>query len=342
VSCCSCTGTSASVCTGCVVSATLVPLTGSVTSVLVGGGGSMRRLFAALPVSASSWAVGAVSAGCDTGGIAGRSPSPWVSMFEDAGVGRGSAAVGVGSWDVLGTSAAGAASGTLDVGAGTGWAVGSWVAAGVGSWEGAAPSALDDSGSGGVLCASTAGGVGSGAAGLAAGAAAPGRRRAALGANFLPVVFSATVQHSRRTSLARIRTLDEAAREGRGLRSRRFVGGTRGRLGSALLRRHVGDRRARRAGVIARSKFWWGASRRARLTCFHGCTSAPLGRAPILQSIQGQRRLSPHPRLTRPPAIRSFSPARPSAPCIRSFAALCPSQRRVSPPCPRNTPSPPR
>jgi hypothetical protein len=218
----------------------------------------MRRLFAALPVSVSSWAV---SAGCDITGIVSPSPPPRVSVLEDAGVGSGSAAAGVGSWEVLGTSAVGAAPGTLGVDAGTGWVAGSWVAAGVGSCAGAAPSALDVSGPGCVLCASTAGGVGSGAAGLAAGAAAPGRRRAALGANFLPVVFSATVQHNRRTSLARIRTLDEAAREGRGLRSRRFVGGPRGRLGSALLRRHAGVRRAR-ACVIARSRFWWGVGGR--------------------------------------------------------------------------------
>jgi hypothetical protein len=63
----------------------------------------------------------------------------------------------------------------------------------VGSAAVVVSSVLDDSGSGGVGCASTTGGVGSGAAGLDAGAAAgaaPGLRRAALGANFLPVVFS--------------------------------------------------------------------------------------------------------------------------------------------------------
>jgi hypothetical protein len=161
-------------------------------------------------------------------------------VLEDAGVGSGSVGVGVGSWDVLGRSAMGAASGTVGVGGGTG-SVDSCVAAGVGSCAAAAGSALDDSGSGCVLCASTAGGVGSGAAGLAAGAAAPGRRRAALGANFLPVVFSAAVQRSQRASLGAL-TLDEAARKGRGsgFGSRRFVGASRRRLGSALFCRHVG------------------------------------------------------------------------------------------------------
>jgi hypothetical protein len=56
--------------------------------------------------------------------------------------------------------------------------VGSWVAAGVGSWTAVADSAGVAEGTGAVEGA---------AAGAAAGAA---RRRAALGANFLPVVFS--------------------------------------------------------------------------------------------------------------------------------------------------------
>jgi hypothetical protein len=55
---------------------------------------------------------------------------------------------------------------------------------------------------------STTGGVGSGAAGLGAAdtaaGAAPGRRRAALGANFLPVVFSAQASaHSQCTQAGR-------------------------------------------------------------------------------------------------------------------------------------------
>lgn len=66
----------------------------------------------------------------------------------------------------------------------------------MGNCAGAAVSlgAWDDSGTVSVVCASTIGGAGSvsGALGLgaAAGGAAPGLRRAALGANFLPVVFS--------------------------------------------------------------------------------------------------------------------------------------------------------
>lgn len=90
-------------------------------------------------------------------------------------------------------------------GAGGGSTAGSWVASGVGSWAGVENSAgaledtdgaLEDSGSGcevwgtavdaGVSGADDAG-VEAGAAGTAA---APGLLRAALGANFLPVVFS--------------------------------------------------------------------------------------------------------------------------------------------------------
>ena len=75
---------------------------------------------------------------------------------------------------------------------GTAWGVvavvGSWVAAGVGSSAvvgGSVAGAFEGSGSACEVCDSAgAEGVGVGAA------AAAGRRRAALGANFLPVVFS--------------------------------------------------------------------------------------------------------------------------------------------------------
>jgi hypothetical protein len=74
---------------------------------------------------------------------------------------------------------------------------GSCVAAGVGSCAAGVGSsaAVDDSGSVWGVCASTGGAAGSGAEALGA---APGRRRAALGANFLPVVFSVTVQRGPR------------------------------------------------------------------------------------------------------------------------------------------------
>jgi hypothetical protein len=107
-------------------------------------------------------------------------------------VGSGSAGVGDGSGAVLVT--AGAIEGSW-----TGSWAGSWVAAGVGSCtavNGTAGGAFDGSGSACGVCDSGAGvgvsaaegvdvGVGAGAAG-----AAPGLRLAALGANFLPVVFS--------------------------------------------------------------------------------------------------------------------------------------------------------
>lgn len=71
----------------------------------------------------------------------------------------------------------------------------SWVAAGVGKGAAVvdASAVIDDSGSGCVVCASTAGGVGSAAAGLGGAAAGAGLLRAALGANFLPVVFSTQI-----------------------------------------------------------------------------------------------------------------------------------------------------
>ena len=66
--------------------------------------------------------------------------------------------------------------------------------AGVGNCAAAVGSsgAIDDSGSVCAVCASAVGAVGSGAVGFGAVAAgaAPGLLRAALGANFLPVVFS--------------------------------------------------------------------------------------------------------------------------------------------------------
>jgi hypothetical protein len=109
-------------------------------------------------------------------------------------VGRGSVTAGAVSWGVFGTVAAGTASSMLGVACGTARILDSCVAAGVGNWAAAVDSsaAPDDSGSTCEVCASTTGGVGSGADGLGAvtAGAAPGLRLAALGANFLPVVFS--------------------------------------------------------------------------------------------------------------------------------------------------------
>lgn len=91
---------------------------------------------------------------------------------------------------------AGAGSTVLETGSGALSATGSWVAAGVGSCaviDGSAVGALEDSGSACNGCASAVdeGVSGAEGAGVGAGAgAAPGRLRAALGANFLPVVFS--------------------------------------------------------------------------------------------------------------------------------------------------------
>jgi hypothetical protein len=109
----------------------------------------------------------------------------WIWVFVGTGVGSGSAGVGVA---IEGFEA-------LE----TGWGVGStdcsWVAAGVGrcaAVESSAAGAFEASGSACEVCASAAGAGVSGAEGVGVGAAgaAPGLRRAALGANFLPVVFS--------------------------------------------------------------------------------------------------------------------------------------------------------
>lgn len=138
-------------------------------------------------------------------------------MLLEAGVGRGAAGVGGGWWTAGGSVAVLLASGTFCV-------LSSCVATGVGSGGAAAGSSAagDGSGSACVVCASTTGGVGSGAAGL--GAAAAGLRRAALGANFLPVVFSAQASarprpadnHVRRSSLL-IKELVKAAAADAGL-----------------------------------------------------------------------------------------------------------------------------
>jgi hypothetical protein len=133
------------------------------------------------------------------------------AVLVDGGVGSGSVVVVVvgivvcaeveaGAVVVAGAVvAAGAvvvASSTLGVDCPTCCVLGSCVAAGVGgsSCRAAVTSlgGIDDSGSACVVCASTIAGVGAGAAGLEAAATgtAPGLLRAALGANFLPVVFS--------------------------------------------------------------------------------------------------------------------------------------------------------
>lgn len=151
----------------------------------------------ALPVSASSWLGTATVAGVSSC----SSALARASMLE-AGVGRGSAGLGAGCWTVDGSGVGCTDGCTLSV-------LCTWVATGVGNCAVTAGSsaAIEDSGSGCAVCASTTGGVGSGAAGLGAAAAGAGLRRAALGANFLPVVFSTqssaspVVDHVRRSSL---------------------------------------------------------------------------------------------------------------------------------------------
>jgi hypothetical protein len=96
-------------------------------------------------------------------------------VFVGAGVGRGSAGIGVGCEGAVEGSA------VLVAGFGVAFTAESCVAAGVGG-------CTEGGGSGEVCDSAVAAGV-SGAEGVGVGAGA-GLRRAALGANFLPVVFS--------------------------------------------------------------------------------------------------------------------------------------------------------
>jgi hypothetical protein len=157
------------------------------------GSGTCSSAFA----FASSWTT---SADCVVEGVAvGVASVTGGAVLVDGGVGSGSVVVVVVGIVVCAEVEAGAvvvASSTLGIDCPTCCVLGSCVAAGVGgnSCRAAVTSlgGIDDSGSACVVCASTIAGVGAGAAGLEAAATgtAPGLLRAALGANFLPVVFS--------------------------------------------------------------------------------------------------------------------------------------------------------
>lgn len=207
---------------------------GLASSVYCGGPAecSMRRLLGDLPDWMSSsryWVVRPWAGGCSAARCDSPSTCDWTCTL--VGAGSGGSSLGVGS--------------TITAR--------SCVAAGVGNWagvDGATAGALEDWGSacGSAVDAGVSGaGVDDGTGVEPGTEAAAGRRRAALGANFLPVVFSShdLAQSVPWGDMGR-RTVDEGTKCCRGLGSRRLV------TARSRSRRRAGALVCRHGGVGAR------------------------------------------------------------------------------------------